>query len=97
MARYDLRLSDREIGRLSLKEFDALIKRHKAAQNYARLNAGIVAAAIYNSAPFGEANRRAISPLDFVPDWKNDEDDLRAMSPDSQKKFFHNLFFKRAG
>jgi hypothetical protein len=96
MARYDFRLPDSEIGRLNLKEFDALLKRKKAADNMARLNAGVVAAAIYNTAPYGDPKRKVVSPLDFVPDWKPKERDLTELSPEEQKAFWMNTFFKKS-
>lgn len=55
-----------EIGSLTLRQFEALIDRKTADDNRLRLNAGIVAAALYNTAP-GDPNRKPVSPLQFVP------------------------------
>jgi hypothetical protein len=76
-----------------------LLARKKAAENHARLNAGIIAAAVYNAAPFGGENRKAVSPLDFVPEWKqvadSHEHDLTKMSPERQRDYLMNIFGKR--
>jgi hypothetical protein len=92
-----------------LLEFDALLKRKKAADNKERFNAAIVAAAVCNTAPFGDPNRKPVSPLDFVPDWKDanaetaagKETDLTKMSPEEQKNYilavFGNLVVKKEG
>lgn len=82
-----------------MKEFDALCKRKRENDNKDRLNAGIVAAAIYNSAPFGDEGREPVSPLDFVPEWKKRNNsvapDLTEMTPEQQKNYFFNIFSKR--
>ncbi len=89
-------LSEEEIGQLTLLEFDTLLKRKKAADNRVRFNAGIVAAAVLNTAAFGDPNRKPASPIDFVPDWKPKEKDLTEMSPQEQKYYIMNQFFKRS-
>jgi hypothetical protein len=68
IARYDLRIEEHEIGRLTLGLFDALLDRHLEAHRRRMLYAGVVAAEIWNANPFGSADRKAISALDFVPD-----------------------------
>lgn len=88
-------LLEEEIGALTMREFDALLRRQRVRQNHERLNAGIVAAMIYNCAPFGDANREPKSPLDFVPDWKPKELDMRDLSAYQQKIYLMNIFMKR--
>lgn len=99
ICRYDLRLSERETGRLNLKEYDALLRRRTTEMNHTRLNAGIIAAAVYNAAPSTDEKRKTVSPLDFVPQWKaeveSQEHDLTKMSPEEQRDYLFNLFGKR--
>jgi hypothetical protein len=99
VCRYDLRLSERETGSLNLKEYDALLRRKQTEMNHERLNAGIVAAAVYNAAPSTNENRKAVSPLDFVPQWKaeveSEEHDLTKMTPEEQRDYLFNLFGMR--
>ena len=88
------------MGTLNLLEYDELCKRKRAEDNKARFNAGIVAAAILNSAPFGNPDRQPASPLDFVPDWKAKAEeaaafDLRNLSPEDQRQHFMSIFGKR--
>ena len=79
-----------------MKEFEALLKRKREEDNKARFNTAIVAAAVYNTAPFGDPNRKRVNPLDFVPDWKEtDPNDLSHMTAMEQKAYLHSLFFKR--
>lgn len=63
-----------------------------------QFNAGIIAAAVYNAAPFGDGKRKALSPLDFVPQWsdriKNEEDDLTKMTPEEQRDYLIREFEK---
>jgi len=96
LARYDLRLPEDEIGQLTMREFDALMKRKRDAMNHARLNVGIVAATILNSAPFADPNRKPCDPRDFVPDWRAPEADLTCMTPEEQKMYLMNMFMKRS-
>jgi hypothetical protein len=97
--RYDLQLSDREIGKLNLKEYDALLKRLHFRDNLSRLNAGIIASAVYNAAP-GDGKRKALSPLEFVPDWKDkiesQERDMTKMTPEEQRDHLFSIFGKKA-
>ena len=82
-----------------MKEFEALCNRRRENDNKDRLNAGIVAAAVYNTAPFGDENREPVSPLDFVPEWKKKNTsaapDLTEMTAEEQKMYFFNIFSKR--
>lgn len=94
MARYDLGLPEDDIGTLTLREFDALLQRARARDNRERLNAGIVAACVLNSA-MGDPNRKPAHPLDWVPDWKPKTPDLTQMSPEEQKWYLMNMFTKR--
>lgn len=81
-----------------MKEFDALIQRKQANDNRERLNVGIVAAALYNTA-LGTEDRTPVSPFDFVPEWKQvveaEEYDLTKMTPEQQKIHIMNTLFKR--
>lgn len=89
------------MGRLNLLEYDALIQRRQSADNRLRLNAGIIAAAVFNCAPFGDPDRKPVSPFDFVPDWKEiadaerDTEDLSQMTPMQQRDYLMNMFCKR--
>lgn len=85
---------------MNLLEYDALMKRKQALDSRERLNAGIIAAAILNSAPFGDPDRAPVSPFDFVPELKKFADahragDLSQMTPEQQKLYMMNMFFKR--
>lgn len=95
ICRVDLGLLEEEIGALTLREFDVLLKRQRVRQNHERLNAGIVAAMIWNCAPFASEGREPKSPLDFVPDWKPKELDMRELTPYQQKIYLMNTFMKR--
>jgi hypothetical protein len=66
IARYDLSLSLEEFGTLSLAQFEALLDRAIESQRRQQINAGIVAAAVFNANPFRAKNSRGVSPLDFV-------------------------------
>lgn len=77
-----------------MREFDALLRRKRLEHNHARLNAGIIAAMIYNCA-WGDPNRELKSPLDFVPDWQHKPVDLRDLTPMQQKIYLMNIFMKR--
>ncbi len=99
ICRYDLHLSEWDTGGLNLKEYDALLRRKQMEMNHERLNAGIIAAAVYNAAPFQGEERKTVSPLEFVPQWKQEsesqEHDLTKMSPEEQRDYLFNLFGKR--
>lgn len=83
--------------------FDALLKRKKADDNRQRFNHAIVAAVVANAAPFGDPNRKALTPLDFVPDLAADEraqgggglPDLSQMEPVAQRDYLLGLFGNR--
>ncbi len=90
-----------EVGQLNLLEYDALMRRKQANDNRERLNAGIIAAAINNCAPFGDPDREAVSPLDYVPDWKHIAEaqragDITKMTPEQQQEYLFSMFGKRA-
>ena len=100
MARYDLGLTDDEVGGLTVLQYEALLSRKQENDNRLRLNAGFVAAAIYNAAPFGDGERKAVSPLDFVPEWQGRAQaekviDLREMTPEEQRDYLFSIFGKR--
>lgn len=50
------------------------------------LYAGVVAAAVWNANPFGGEDRKAMSPLDFVPDLPRPEPTGITQSLDDQIK-----------
>jgi hypothetical protein len=52
-----------------MAQFDALLERRIEEQNRAQFNAGLVAAAIVNAAPFREKGSEPVDPIDFVPDY----------------------------
>ena len=92
IARYDLALSDEDTGELTVATFEALLARRSAQYNRERLNAGIVAAAIYNANPFRGENSKNVLPIDFVPELKEKYDkyqgpDLTKMTPEEQKAY----------
>lgn len=99
MGRIDLGLSDRDIGSLTCLEYDALINRKRENDNRLRLNAGLIAAAIYNAAPFGDEDRKAVSPLEFVPELKErlapTPVDMTEMTPEEQRDYLFAVFGKR--
>jgi hypothetical protein len=76
MARFDLALSLAEFGGLTPRQFDRLLDRHELRERRAYLRAGIVAATVGNSAPFGDPDRKALSPLDFVPGGREPEKEM---------------------
>jgi hypothetical protein len=65
-----LRVEEREIGRLNLELFDALLDRHLEDHRRRMLYAGVVAAELWNASPYRGADSKYVSPLDFVPDRK---------------------------
>lgn len=89
-----MRLPDKDIGRLTLEQFDSLLKRKRMEENLTRLNAGIVAAAVLNA--FRAEGSEYVNPLSFVPDWKdqikNGPPDLRELTPEEQKNYLMNMF-----
>lgn len=81
-----------------MKLFHALVQRRKESDNKERLNAGIIATAVYNTAPFGDPDREPVNPLQFVPDWSPEGErspDLTTLTPEQQKMYFFNIFSKR--
>jgi hypothetical protein len=98
IAKIDLALPEDEIGELTIREYEALLARKREQYNREQYYAGLVAASVYNAAPFGDSDRKAMSPLDFVPEWKQKADsnnnDLRYMTPEEQKTYLLNMFGK---
>lgn len=74
--------------------FDALLQRKQAEDKRQRLNAGIIAAMIYNTAPFGDDKREPMKPTDFVPGME-EKIDLSKMSPEAQRDYLMNQFFNK--
>lgn len=65
------------------------------ADNRAQFNAGIVAAAVYNCAPFGDEKRQAVNPVEFVPAWnsrKNKSNDMTDWAPEEQREYLLKVF-----
>jgi hypothetical protein len=90
-----LGLPEEEIGLLNFLEFDALLKRKRMADDKARLNAGYIYAAIYNTAQ-GDPNRRAVQPADIVPSMAEDQNpDMSKMTAQQQKYHLFNVFMGR--
>jgi hypothetical protein len=81
------------------------LKRSQLKHNRERLNAGIIAATIVNCAPFGDADRKAVSPLDYVPDWQNKGGssaapassgfDMCELTPEQQRRYLLSVFCKK--
>lgn len=94
MARVDLGVPEEEIGHLTLREYEALVTRRKQIDNRLRFNAGLIAAAVQNCAPFGDPNRTPANALDFVPDWQVKPRTLDDMTPMQQKEYLLNMFCK---
>lgn len=89
-----------EIGRLTLRQFDALLERKTINDRRERLNTGIITAAIINSN--GGHNGKAVSPLEFVPGLGKQEagdvagaPDLTTMTPNEQQNYLLAMFGKR--
>lgn len=68
IARFDFGIEEREIGRLTLGEFDALRKRHTERDHRAQILAGIIASTVWNARPFQKEGTEPASVLDFCPD-----------------------------
>jgi hypothetical protein len=66
VARYDFSLSDHEIGRLTLFQFDLLWQRREMAFKRNCYLQGIVAASVYNSRRT-EWRQEIFTPFNFVP------------------------------
>jgi len=92
VSKYDLGLSEDEIGQLTLMEYDALVRRKAMADDRLRLNAGYIYAAIYNTSP-GDPNREAKQPTDIVPSMcEKEEFDLRTLTAEQQKNHIFSVF-----
>jgi len=93
-----LHLSEKATGSLNLKEYDALWSRKNFGDNFGRFNYGIIAAAVYNAAP-GDPGRTPMSPLDFVPEWRDkvasQQHDMTKMTPEQQRDYLFTVFGKR--
>jgi hypothetical protein len=92
ISRFDLGLSDKDAGELTISMFEALLDRKMASNNREKLNAGIVAASIYNANPFRGEDAKVASPLDFVPELRDKQEqyqgpDLTQMTPEEQKNY----------
>jgi hypothetical protein len=77
---------------LTLAMFEALIERHEQRIKRERLNIGIVAAMIYNTAPFADSKREPLHPMDFVDGSKSHrQGNIAEMSPEEQATYFNHL------
>lgn len=68
IARLDFGIEEREIGRLTLGEFDELRKRQVEREHKAQILAGIIASTVWNARPFQKEGTKPASVLDFCPD-----------------------------
>jgi hypothetical protein len=59
---------------LSYRQFDALLERKNEEFRKQRFCAGIVAAMVANSAMTRGENSKAMTALDFVPEWNKEEE-----------------------
>jgi len=92
IARFDLKLTEEEVGQLTFLEYDVLLKRKHMDDDRARLNAGYIYAAIYNTA-MGDPNREAVQPTDVVPSMRVEKHpDLTGMSGDQVKRAIFSVF-----
>jgi hypothetical protein len=60
-----------------MEQFEALLDRKTEEHRRNMMCAGVIAATVANSAPFGDPKRKALSPVDFVPDYKGNEQQPR--------------------
>lgn len=79
-----MRIEEWEVGQLNLELFDALLDRHLEAHRRQMLYAGVVAAELWNASPFGTADRKHVSALDFVPDRATKKHDKSPQNLDQQ-------------
>jgi hypothetical protein len=54
--------------------------------------AGNVSATVANSAPFGDPHRKALSPLDFVPEWQKRATQSQAQDLDDMVEVLTAVF-----
>lgn len=78
--------------------FDALLDRKRIADRQAYVRAGIIAAAVVNFSM--GAPEKPVNELDFVPDYLREKDkeedfDLRRLTPEQQAAYVLNQFTKR--
>lgn len=95
IARFDLKLTTKEFGRLTPKLFDLLLKRKEVADKQEWRRAGVIAAAVVN---FSMCHpEKMVSPEDFVPGKKEpkEEFDLQKLPPEEQARFIKNMFAKK--
>lgn len=92
MARVDLNLSIEEFGKLTPKMFSALVDRLKARDQKLYLAAGIIASTISNTAAFGDPQRKAASPLDFIPGFVKQKPVSREMETEEQIAMLEQAF-----
>ena len=67
VARYDLHLEEDDFWRLTPAQFDALHRRHLAAEEREDLRAGIVASTIANANRDPKRRKQPFKPQDFMP------------------------------
>jgi hypothetical protein len=66
-----------------MAQFEALLDRKMEEQRRNMICAGIVAATVANTAPFGDPKRKALRPMDFVPEAR-ERGESRMQSMDEQ-------------
>jgi hypothetical protein len=77
-------VEEREVGRLTLGLFDALLDRHIEAHRRQMLYAGVIAAELWNTSPYRGENAEHVSPLDYVPDLTEKKKDKTIQTIDQQ-------------
>lgn len=56
-----------------MEQFQALLDRKQEEHRRNMICAGVVAATVANCAPFGDPKRKALGPMDFVPNYERKE------------------------
>ena len=73
-----------------MAQFEALLDRKQEEHRRQMMCAGVVAATVANSAPFGDPKRKAVGPMDFVPDYKGTHE-TEGQSVDQQIAVLKNI------
>jgi hypothetical protein len=92
IARIDLGLSSAEFAVLTPRKYSALIHRLQARDQKMFMGHGIVASTVANYAPMANPDRKALSPLDFVPGYKAPKKKQKAMTIEEQVSLLTGAF-----
>jgi hypothetical protein len=92
IARVDLGLSTEEFSKLTPRKYSALVDRLQARDQKNYMGHGIVASTVANYAPFANPDRKALSPLDFVPGYKKPKQKKIDMSIEEQVALLTGAF-----